>query len=63
MSRSRESDDRRVVTVRITAEGLAELSQLDEPVVALHARQLGHIADRRLGKLIARLDQVRDRTP
>jgi len=39
-SRAREASDRRVVMARITVEGLQLLQELEEPVAALHARQL-----------------------
>lgn len=39
VSRTRDSSDRRVVTARITAEGLQLLEDLEEPVSALHERQ------------------------
>ncbi|HEY0970256.1 MAG TPA: MarR family transcriptional regulator [Gemmatimonadales bacterium] len=39
-SRSREPSDRRVVMARITNDGLRLLDDLEEPVNALHARQL-----------------------
>ncbi|HZW07597.1 MAG TPA: MarR family transcriptional regulator [Phycisphaerales bacterium] len=41
-------DDRRVVNVRITAAGLALLKKLDQPVVELHQRQMGHMSRRDL---------------
>src|SRR5262249_52733221 len=42
ISRWRETKDRRTVMARITPEGLALLSRLDEPVQAAHRKQLGH---------------------
>jgi DNA-binding MarR family transcriptional regulator len=50
--RARESEDRRVITVRITQEGLRILAKLDEPIEELHRRQLGHLGQRRLQRLI-----------
>jgi DNA-binding MarR family transcriptional regulator len=53
--RTREAADRRVVTVRLTPEGLELVNALDAPVQAMHARQLGHLsADqlRTLGELL-----------
>ncbi len=38
-SRERDGEDRRVVTVRITAEGLEALAALDGPVLEIHRRQ------------------------
>lgn len=60
IARSREHGDRRVVTTRITAAGLALLDQLDGPVPAAIERMLAHVGARRLGQLIGLLEQVRD---
>jgi DNA-binding MarR family transcriptional regulator len=49
--RARESTDRRVVTARITADGRRLLDQLEAPVQALHARQLGPLRARGLQDL------------
>ena len=43
VARDRSDRDRRVVRVRITDAGLDRLSRLDEPVLALHRRLLGHL--------------------
>lgn len=51
ISRCRESDDRRTVMVRISSEGLKLLARLDEPVQAVHRRQLGHLGPDRLQAL------------
>lgn len=52
VSRARSTEDRRLVRTRITAEGLALLDRLDAPLVALHARQLGHMTRDQLRTLI-----------
>jgi DNA-binding MarR family transcriptional regulator len=49
--RSREAADRRVVTARITTEGRRLLERLEEPVSALHARQLGPLGKKELREL------------
>ena len=49
--RAREADDRRVVTARITLDGRRMLDQLEEPVAALHARQLGPLGKKGLRDL------------
>jgi DNA-binding MarR family transcriptional regulator len=49
--RTRDDIDRRVVTARITSEGRRLLASLEEPVAALHARQLGPLGDRGLETL------------
>jgi DNA-binding MarR family transcriptional regulator len=61
IARARDSTDRRVVTSRITEQGLALLAGLDEPVLDLHRRQLGHLGPRKLGELSDLLCHVRER--
>jgi DNA-binding MarR family transcriptional regulator len=51
ISRCREARDRRTVTAQISAEGLELLARLDEPVLAAHRRQLGHLGQQRLRDL------------
>jgi DNA-binding MarR family transcriptional regulator len=52
ITRCRESEDRRRVQARITPEGLALLGRLDEPVRALHRRQLGHLGEKRVRAIL-----------
>jgi DNA-binding MarR family transcriptional regulator len=51
ISRCREAKDRRTVMVQITPEGLKLLARLDEPVLAAHRKQLGHLGQNRLHTL------------
>ncbi|HEY4841427.1 MAG TPA: MarR family transcriptional regulator [Terriglobales bacterium] len=51
ISRCRETKDRRTVMARITPEGLKVLGRLDEPILAAHRRQLGHLGRERLAAL------------
>ncbi len=51
ISRCREAKDRRTVMTRITPEGGRLLARLDEPVQAVHRRQLGHLGRERLRAL------------
>jgi DNA-binding MarR family transcriptional regulator len=51
LERTRETADRRIVRTRITADGLALLADLDEPIDRLHERQFGHMSERRLASL------------
>ena len=44
VQRSRDAEDRRVVTARITPRGRAVLDKLGEPIAALHARQFAHLS-------------------
>jgi DNA-binding MarR family transcriptional regulator len=57
--RARASKDRRVITVRITSEGLGILAKLDRPIEEFHRRQLGHLGPRRLERLIVLLNAAR----
>jgi DNA-binding MarR family transcriptional regulator len=61
ISRARQSDDRRVVKVRIAPAGLALLKTLDQPVRELHKRQFHHISAARLKTLAALLEEIRAR--
>ncbi|MGA2356230.1 MAG: MarR family transcriptional regulator [Terriglobales bacterium] len=51
ISRCRETKDRRTVMARITPDGLKVLARLDEPILAAHHRQLGHLGRERLQAL------------
>ncbi len=59
--RARDQRDRRVITTRITREGLRILRELDRPVSEAHRRQLGHLGRRRLTALIRLLQAARAR--
>lgn len=59
--RGHAGDDRRVVRVRITRDGLTLLARLDQPVRELHALQLGHMTRADLAMLIALLARARER--
>jgi DNA-binding MarR family transcriptional regulator len=61
MQRTRDARDRRVYRNVITAAGLALLASLDEPLVALHKNQLGHLGQEKLSALIALLEDARSR--
>jgi DNA-binding MarR family transcriptional regulator len=60
VERERPADNRRVVRVGITPAGLALLRDLDEPVRACHARQLGHLSRAELRNLAALLQAARE---
>ena len=60
VARTRLVDDRRVVRVRITANGLERLAPLDGAMGQVHRRQLGHLGEKRLLLLTALLDSARD---
>ena len=57
--RERPADNRRVVRVGITDAGLALLRDLDAPVRACHARQLGHLSVAHLEQLATLLRAAR----
>ena len=59
LSRQREKEDRRVIRTRISSQGLKLLRSLDEPVQALHRRQLAHLGDKRLRQLGTLLESAR----
>ena len=59
ITRARGTRDRRVVTTRITPEGLRLLTSLDKPVAELHRRLFGHVPQQDLKKLSSLLEKVR----
>jgi len=59
VERTRDGRDRRVVTTTITREGVELLGSLDDPVQQLHARQLSHLGDRSLTRLVGLLEKAR----
>lgn len=59
VQRDRPADNRRIVRVGITAEGIALLDQLSEPLRACHNRQLGHMNRKDLEALISLLRAAR----
>ncbi len=59
VTRARDATDRRVVTTRITAEGLQLLASLDEPMQEHHRRALGSLGAEKLRSLAGLLDEAR----
>jgi DNA-binding MarR family transcriptional regulator len=59
--RSREKEDRRVVTIRITPDGGSLLGKLDEPILKLHRTQLGHLDPKQQEALIRLLEAAREK--
>ncbi len=53
--RERSEKDRRIVIARITDAGLNLLAAIDEPIIELHRRQLGHLGESLLDQLNALL--------
>ncbi len=60
-SRVRERHDRRMVTSRITAQGLRVLQPLDAPINQLHRHQFERLSARKLGQLMRLLEQAQER--
>ena len=60
VERIRGDEDRRVVLLRITTEGLAVLRKLDKPVLDLHADTLGHLSRAELKQLSGLLEKARN---
>lgn len=58
VTRFRESEDRRVVTVRISEEGLRVLARLDVPLDELTTRQFRGVDETQLSILIPILEQI-----
>ncbi len=63
VSRTRDTEDRRVVTSKITPRGLALLDKVAAPLKKLEEEEVGQISDTRLRTLIGILDEVRRLTP
>ncbi|MEW6732404.1 MAG: MarR family transcriptional regulator [Acidobacteriota bacterium] len=59
VTRTRQQQDRRVITVRITSAGLDILTGLDDMVSALNGELLGHLGKKRLKTLIELLEAAR----
>lgn len=59
--RERAKKDRRMIITRITDVGLELLQRLDEPVMELHDRQLGHLGKGKLEELLTLLERARER--
>lgn len=63
VSRTRNTEDRRVVTSKITPRGLALLDKVAAPLKKLEEDEVGQVSDTRLRTLIGILDEVRRLTP
>ena len=63
VARARDAADRRVVLARLTDDGRRVVDALDEPVRAMHRRQLGHLSAEELHALSALLEAARHGAP
>ena len=60
VTRSREAEDRRMVTTRITTDGRKLVDDLDDVVMQQHQRQLGHLSHEELEILVRLLTKARN---
>ncbi|MBI2808676.1 MAG: MarR family transcriptional regulator [Planctomycetes bacterium] len=60
VSRERPQSNRRTVLVAITKKGLDLLERLDDPLLEMHRRQLGHLTAAEKDLLIGLLERVRE---
>ena len=58
--RARREDDRRIVSTRITRQGLQALDRLESLVVDAHVKQFAHMSPPDVRALVAMLDRVRE---
>ena len=58
--RMRCEKDRRVIYVALTDQGMTTLAALDEPLLALHHKHLGHLSQGELKELTRLLEKVRE---
>jgi DNA-binding MarR family transcriptional regulator len=59
VTRARSTEDRRLVTTRITGKGMELVNSLDDVVERQHEKQLGHLSEKELRTLIELLTAVR----
>jgi DNA-binding MarR family transcriptional regulator len=60
VNRVRCEMDRRVIYVALADRGTTTLAALDEPLMALHRKLLGHLSQAELKELIRLLDKARE---
>ena len=61
VTRARDSEDRRLVSTRLTEKGRRLVDKLDPIVAQEHQRRLGHMTDAQLKALVDLLTLVRER--
>ncbi len=59
VNRLRCEKDRRIIYVALTQKGTRALAALDEPLLVLHRKLLGHLSQAELKELIRLLEKVR----
>ena len=60
VNRLRCEKDRRVIYVALTDQGIKTLADLDEPLLDLHHKLMGHLSQGELKELIRVLEKVRE---
>ena len=60
VNRLRCEKDRRIIYVALTDQGMTTLAAVDEPLVALHHKLVGHLSQAELKELIRLLEKVRE---
>src|SRR5947209_20329295 len=60
VNRLRCEKDRRVIYVALTDQGTKTLADLDEPLVALHRKLMGHLSQGEFKELIRLLEKLRE---
>ncbi len=61
VARSRDNDDRRLVSTRITEAGRKLVDELDDPVHTFHKSRMRHVTDEQLQTLIDLLTLARNK--
>ena len=61
VARSRDNEDRRLVSTRITAAGRKVVDELDAPLHDFHQRRMAHVSEEQLQTLIELLTLTRDK--
>ena len=59
-NRLRCEKDRRIIYVALTDQGMTTLAALDEPLVVLHRKLMGHLSQGDLKELIRLLEKLRE---
>jgi DNA-binding MarR family transcriptional regulator len=60
VNRMRCEKDRRVIYVALTDKGMKTLAEIDEPLLALHRKLIGHMSQGDLKDLILLLEKLRE---
>ena len=61
LTRTRDQQDRRVITARISPEGQRLLEELDQPIAEVDRQPLQHLGEQQLRTLIELLELARER--